>query len=66
MKKVFSIVAGLCLVAGLAVFVPQVKAASNDVGMGCLWTSCTGTMCSESFKDTAAWVDFIEDYICIQ
>lgn len=35
--------------------------------MGCVFTSCTGTICDEQFKDTEKAVIFIEvmeDYIC--
>jgi hypothetical protein len=62
MKKVFSIVAGLCLVAGLAVFVPQVKAASNGMG-GCVHLDCKGvTYCDSSLADTQNALDYLDSH----
>ncbi|MDO5522757.1 MAG: hypothetical protein Q4G48_01780 [Bacteroidia bacterium] len=64
MKKLVLAGIGLFMMAGFL----SVNANSEDEStMGCIFTSCLGTMCHDDFLDTefaADAVEFIEDNIC--
>lgn len=51
----------------LAAFLPENAYSEEEPEMGCIWTSCLGTMCHDDFLDeefAAEAIDFIEDNIC--
>lgn len=64
MKKLVLAGIGLCM---LAAFLPENAYSEEEPEMGCIWTSCLGTMCHDDFLDeefAAEAIDFIEDNIC--